>query len=141
MFQYEGDERALTRFLTEANGIMDHAAARVFAAGYNAPDTAAFVTTGEIPTDGDGDEHDDDDVDGPAEWLMEDIRRGVDSATLARDSDALEALHAYLTDRVANGDTGPVDGWAALDIPRHVDYPHETGALDTCWCYDETDED
>ena len=137
MIRYESDERAVARVLRGlGGGLIDHGTARVIAAGYNDRDTAEFVTTGEIPTyEGEGDDYTEDDIDGPAEWLMDAIRHGVDSFTLSRESGPLDALCAYLQERVVNGETGPVEGWGSLDIQRHVDYPHRDGDLDTCWCF------
>lgn len=138
MIRYESDERAVARVLDGlAGGLIDHGTARVIAAGYNDGDTAQFVTTGTIPT---YDDDDDDGIDGPAEWLMDAIRHSVDSATLKREERSLDALYAYLTERVVNEDTGPVEGWVSLGIQRHVDYPHEDGALPECWCCDESDD-
>lgn len=138
MIRYESDDRAIARVLRGLDGgVIDHGAARVIAAGYNDVDTAQFVTTGEIPTYDD----DDDGIDGPAEWLMDAIRHGVDSTTLKREEGPLSALYAYLQERVGEGETGPVEGWVSLDVIRHVDYPHENGALDTCWCFDDDDDE
>lgn len=142
MIRYEGDDRAIARVianlaLADAEPVIGHGAAKVIAAGYNDNDTAEFVTTGAIPTFDDDDS--DGDGDGPAEWLMDAIRHGVDSVTLGHSFTELDALYAYLQERVESGETGPVDGWASLDIKRHVDYPHEDGALPECWCFDESD--
>lgn len=139
MIRYENDDRAVARVLEGLNGgLIDHGTARAIAAGYNDHDTAQFVTTGGIPT---YDDDDADGIDGPAEWLMDAIRHGVDSATLKREEASLAALHDYLSERVGNGETDAVVGWVSMDVPRHVDYPHEDGSLDTCWCFNEDDSD
>lgn len=144
MIRYESDDQAVARVLRGLNGVLiDHGTAKVIAAGYNDNDTAPFVTTGAIPTyeDEDEDDYDYDDIDGPAEWLMDAIRHGVDSLTLSRQEAPLNALYAYLQERVAEGETGPVEGWVSLDIQRHVDYPHKDGALPDCWCSDDDDDE
>lgn len=130
MIGYEGDDRAVARALASltAGESIDHATARVIAAGYNTPDTAPFVTTGALL------HHD-------AAVTMDCIRDGVDATTLRREAASLAALETYLIDREAlTGETGPVEGWTSLDIPRHVDYPHQDGMLPDCWCHDESDE-
>jgi hypothetical protein len=126
MIRYEDDASAITRAINALGKgeIIDHGTARAIASGYNDHRTAHFVTTGYMPQ-------------GDAQWLMDAIERGVDTSIFRRE---LVALRAYLTDREESGDTGRVDGWSDMWVPKHVDYPHEGGQLDTCWCYGEDDE-
>ena len=132
MIRYESDEIAVKRAVADAVAGIDHGTARTIAAWFNGPGhVATFVTTGAMTADG--------------AWitdeLMELIRSGVDAATLKANEDALNALEAYLKEREDWFEVDAVDGWAQMWVPKHVDCPHQTGALDTCWCYDESAED
>jgi hypothetical protein len=133
MIQYESDERAVNRIVTDETADVSHGVARTIAAWFNEPGmVAAFVSTGAMPAD----------ETFPADALMGAIRAGVDAATLRSNADALDALEAYLSERESWGDVDPVVGWSQMWVPKHVDYPHESGALRECWCYDdEGDED
>lgn len=128
MIWYEGDERAVTRVLS-ARGkgdVIEAGTARTIASWFNEPGiVASFVSTGAIP-------------DNDAGALYAAMMRGVvlDDGTRV----AAYALNTYLNDRSECGDSGPVAGWSDMWVPKHVDYPHESGALDTCWCYGESDD-
>lgn len=126
MIRYESDSKAIARALNSLGEgeAIDHGTAHAIATGYNDYRTAHFVSTGYMPQ-------------GDAQWLMDAVRNGVDAQTLKDDSEALTALMVYLLDREESGDTGRVDGWAGMWVPKHVDYPHENGALDTCWCFED----
>jgi hypothetical protein len=126
MIRYEDDDTAIARALSALGDgeIIDHGTARTIASQYNCPGIAAsFVTTGAMP--------------GPAPtFLMEELTDQTSEQW--RQDDALNALEDYLIERGA--DTGKVSGWSDMWVPKHVDYPHQDGALDTCWCYDEDDD-
>lgn len=129
MCQYENDEQAVARVLSglpEGERI-DAGTARTIASWFNEPGIVeSFVSTGAMPTD----------TDTPGVDLLHAMQRGVDSATRSANVDALLALDYYLEDRESAGDLDPVSGWSAVWVPKHVDYPHEGGTLDTCWCFD-----
>jgi hypothetical protein len=128
MIRYEDDDTAIARALNALGEgeIIDHGTARAIASQYNDYRTAHFVNTGYIPQG--------------AQWLMSAIRRGVSPADLKQGADALNALTAYLVSREESHDTGRVPGWSDMWVPKHVDYPHQDGALDTCWCFDGDDQ-
>jgi hypothetical protein len=134
MMQYENDDRAILRVLDGlAEGqIIDHGTARAIAAQYNEPGICeSFVSTGAIPS-GENDGPDSFTLiyalfDGTAEHPEYGLR-------------AAKALEEYIEDRNEAGDFAPVDGWSDMWVPKHVDYPHETGALDACWCYEGADD-
>lgn len=127
MTPYETDERAVQRVL-ESLGEgekIGHETARTIAADYNEGGVAlvyAFVSTGAML--------------GEVEELWNALmwNGSLYESADNRQTDALDALKAYLDDRAETGDTGPVEGWAGMWVCKHVDYPHETGDLDTCWC-------
>ncbi|MFJ2176421.1 hypothetical protein ACIOHE_26460 [Streptomyces sp. NPDC087851] len=127
MIQYENDERAIARAIAALGEgeTIDHGTARAIASGYSDFRTAHFVSTGYMRGQGD------------AQWHMDALRRGVDARTLKNDADALNALEAYLTEREAAGEIGRVDGWSDMWVRKHVDRPHEDGALPECWCADD----
>lgn len=130
MIRYEGDDRAVARVLGELNEgeRIDASTARTIASWFNEPGIVeSFVSTGAMPTD----------TETPGVDLLHAMQRGVDQATREANTDALLALDFYLEDREAAGDLGKVTGWSDMWVPKHVDYPHENGALDTCWCYEE----
>lgn len=132
--KYENDERAVARVLgTLGEGErIDAGTARTIASWFNEPGIVeSFVSTGAMPTD----------TDEPGVDLLHAMMRGVDQRTRDANTDALLALDYYLEDREVSGDLGKVDGWSDMWVPKHVDYPHETGALDTCWCFDEESDD
>ncbi|MFG3718224.1 hypothetical protein ACGF8D_10545 [Streptomyces massasporeus] len=131
MLQYESDESAVQRMLAdESVTLIDHGTARTIAAWFNGPGAVAgFVSTGIIKGD----------TAFPTDEIMHLIRSGVDAVTLRANEAALDALEAYLQERENYFDLEPVDGWTSMWVPKHVDRPHESGALDTCWCYDESE--
>lgn len=144
MIRYEGDEKAVARVLGAlAEGeVIEHGTARTIAAWFtNGGDTVnyAFVSSGYItPCECEGECECDDD--GDVEALMEALTHRVDADALRENEAALSALREYLTNRVLGGDLDKVPGWPDMWVPKHVDYPHQDGALDTCWCYDPADE-
>lgn len=120
MLQYESDDRAIARVLDAlADGeVIDHGTARAIAAQYNEPGVCeAFVSTGAIVTDGEALVHAL--FDGTAEHPDHGLR-------------AAHALEAYILDRDESGDDEPVSGWSQMWVPKHVDYPHESGRLVDC---------
>lgn len=124
--QYENDERAVARAIEEALAEIDHGTARTIASWFNnGADTViyAFVSTGAMV----GDTF-------PTDVLMHHLREGVDQATLDGVAGPLEALEVYLKEREDYDDLDRVDGWSDMWVGKHVDYPHATGQLDTCWC-------
>jgi hypothetical protein len=134
MIQYENDDRAILRVLDALGDgeIIDHGTARAVASQYNEPGICeSFVSTGSIPSGEDG---------------------GADSFTLiyalfdgtAEHPEyglrAAKALEEYIEDRNEAGDFAPVPGWSDMWVTRHVDYPHESGALHGC-CADDDESD
>lgn len=132
-YTYESDERAIARVIAALSDgeTIDHGTARAIASQYNdGADTTvyAFVSTGAMPD----------------EFLSTDrlyraLVAGVSGADQERNADALTALDAYMREREETDALGRVDGWPDMWVPRHVDYPHEHGQLDTCWCYEDDD--
>jgi hypothetical protein len=125
MIRYESDDTAIARAINalgEGEEI-NHGTARTIASQYNCPGIAAtFVTTGAMP--------------GPAPKFLMEALTGMEPEQWRQD-DALGALEDYLSERGA--DTDRIPGWSDMWVPKHVDYPHRDGALDTCWCYDSED--
>lgn len=120
MIRYESDEKAVKRELERLGDdyVIDHGTARTIASWFNDFSTAPFVTTGVM--------YDTVDV------MMSDIKRGCDIPSWEAEFNALEA---YLFLRAEFGETGKVWAWSEMWVDKHVDYPHEDGQLDTCWCY------
>lgn len=129
--QYESDERAVERSIREVVAEIDHGTARTIASWFNTPGPVeTFVSTGAMPV---GEAF-------PTDVLMYAVRKDLDPATERANVDALDALETYLNERECYDDLDRVDGWSDMWVPKHVDYPHKTGALDTCWCFDESDD-
>lgn len=133
MIGYEGDERAVARVLGALGEgeVIDDGTARTIGSWFNEPGIVeSFVSTGAMPTDSET----------PGLDLLHAMQRGVDRATRDANTDALLALDYYLDNREAGGVLEAVSGWSGLWVPKHVDRPHNDGALPECWCYDENDD-
>ncbi|MFF6988373.1 hypothetical protein [Streptomyces sp. NPDC010273] len=128
MFQYESDEKAVSRAIEAAVAEIEHGTARTIASWFNGPGhVGTFVSTGAMPV---GEAF-------PTDVLMYELRKGLDPATERANVDALEALETYLTERECYDDLDRVDGWSDMWVRKHVDRPHHDGALPECWCADE----
>lgn len=127
MFVYEDDVKAVNRVLDalREGEFIDDATARTIASWCKDPDgrVKRFQLTGEIF-----------ECNAMALW------RAFDKATVFAFPNAFRELAAYLVERVTWGNTEAVSGWDRLWVKAHVDYPHQDGALDTCWCFDESDD-
>lgn len=133
MFQYENDDTAIARAVAlaqQASEEIGHGTARAIASQYNElGPVASFVSTGAITTE-----------DGSTLWRLVTDGGVLYQSGSASERMALDSLGTYFLDRVRSGDTDRITGWSDMWVPKHVDYPHQDGALDTCWCF-EDDED
>ena len=100
------------------DGDIDHGTARTIASWYNEPGiVATFVTTGALPQrpeiseDTSDDDLEELDVSGT---LMSTILRGVSPGQIRENSEVLEALDRYLSNRDKSNDLGPVPGWSNM---------------------------
>lgn len=132
MIRYESDEDAVKRAIADAVAEIDHGTARTIASWFNDGANTiiyAFVSTGAMV----GDTF-------PTDALLHEMRKGLDAATERANEYALEALEAYCNERESYDDLDRVAGWSDMWVRKHVDRPHETGALPECWCAEEDGE-
>lgn len=129
MIRYEDDDTAIARALSalgEGEEI-DHGTARTIASQYNElGPVASFVSTGAITTE-----------DASTLWRLVTDNGKLYETGSPDERKALDYLGTYLMERVRYDDMGRIAGWSDMWVPKHVDYPHQDGALDTCWCHDE----